>query len=573
MRVTAFLLFFLISLPAWADTAAKEVEVLPDLNDNPANTNILDEQLRKLGRRLTVLEEAGAGVVTGFDNPSASVGLTAVNGTATTALRSDAAPALSQGISPLWTGQHKFYPGAGDTIFGAGNVGIGSNVASTKLDVLGTIKQTGFQLTTNPSAGYLLVGTSAGVGTWMSATTLPIQNFWARTSPNVYPATITDNIGVGTSLPNNKFTVYGNVGIGSSDISNGITALKGGSLAYGYAVANITTPSQANRIYSSGEGALAGGYTKDNGCGGQDTYDQQIEARGNGSVALGLAQAGCGSGGAGTMLASGNGAFAMGAVVSSIQTTSTLTASVSGAMAVGYSSGGDITASGLGSFAGGRATGTEGVGNASITSSGNGSFAYGYAIQGNSSISAGGTGGVAMGYADGGKTLSAGDASNPGSMAFGHNVQVLGTDAIGIGTGLVNTTSGSFMVGFQRNPTLYVDRINVGIGTRTPTTTLDTIGTIKASVDVKVGSNSVCQSDGTNCPFGGGGWTDDGTVVRLSNGSDNVGIGTVTPGYPLDLNGRFRTNTGLCVRDVGTGTYYPVNISAGVLTVGAGGGC
>ena len=41
-------------------------------------------------------------------NPGASVGLSAVNGTATTYMRSDAAPALSQAIAPTWTGNHNF---------------------------------------------------------------------------------------------------------------------------------------------------------------------------------------------------------------------------------------------------------------------------------------------------------------------------------------------------------------------------------------------------------------------------------------------------------------------------------
>lgn len=41
-------------------------------------------------------------------NPTASVGLTAVNGVATTFLRSDGAPALSQAIVPTWTGTHSF---------------------------------------------------------------------------------------------------------------------------------------------------------------------------------------------------------------------------------------------------------------------------------------------------------------------------------------------------------------------------------------------------------------------------------------------------------------------------------
>lgn len=41
-----------------------------------------------------------------FANPTASVGLSAVNGSAGTAMRSDAAPALDQSIAPTWTGVH-----------------------------------------------------------------------------------------------------------------------------------------------------------------------------------------------------------------------------------------------------------------------------------------------------------------------------------------------------------------------------------------------------------------------------------------------------------------------------------
>ena len=46
-------------------------------------------------------------------NPSASVGLSAVDGSATTFLRSDGAPALSQAISPTWTGNHTFSAASG----------------------------------------------------------------------------------------------------------------------------------------------------------------------------------------------------------------------------------------------------------------------------------------------------------------------------------------------------------------------------------------------------------------------------------------------------------------------------
>lgn len=43
-----------------------------------------------------------------FANPAASIGLAAINGTASTAMRSDAAPALNVGIVPTWTAQHTF---------------------------------------------------------------------------------------------------------------------------------------------------------------------------------------------------------------------------------------------------------------------------------------------------------------------------------------------------------------------------------------------------------------------------------------------------------------------------------
>lgn len=49
-----------------------------------------------------------SGGVTGLANPTGTVGLTTVNGTATTAMRSDAAPALSQAIAPTWTGVHTY---------------------------------------------------------------------------------------------------------------------------------------------------------------------------------------------------------------------------------------------------------------------------------------------------------------------------------------------------------------------------------------------------------------------------------------------------------------------------------
>lgn len=54
------------------------------------------------------------GSFSGFANPTAIIGLTAINGSATTAMRSDAAPPLSQAISPTMTGNWAFNPAAGN---------------------------------------------------------------------------------------------------------------------------------------------------------------------------------------------------------------------------------------------------------------------------------------------------------------------------------------------------------------------------------------------------------------------------------------------------------------------------
>jgi hypothetical protein len=56
----------------------------------------------------TGIQDGGPTCGVSSANPSATIGLTAVNGTASTFMRSDAAPAISQAISPTWTGNHTF---------------------------------------------------------------------------------------------------------------------------------------------------------------------------------------------------------------------------------------------------------------------------------------------------------------------------------------------------------------------------------------------------------------------------------------------------------------------------------
>lgn len=93
----------------------------------------------------------------GFANPSATIGLTAVNGSAITATRSDGAPALSQAIVPTWTGIHTF---SATPVFSAG-ISVTGNVVAT-----GTLSGSNFNGFANPSAS---IGLSAVNGTAITA--------------------------------------------------------------------------------------------------------------------------------------------------------------------------------------------------------------------------------------------------------------------------------------------------------------------------------------------------------------------------------------------------------------------
>ena len=106
-------------------------------------------------------------------NPTGTIGLTAVNGSATSGMRSDGAPALSQAIVPTWTGKHTF----SDSIVGAsqrlsGNLNIAGNLA----DVGGVTARgliftsgTGLQISGTASTEDLLVNNSSSSANHHSA--------------------------------------------------------------------------------------------------------------------------------------------------------------------------------------------------------------------------------------------------------------------------------------------------------------------------------------------------------------------------------------------------------------------
>jgi hypothetical protein len=113
---------------------------------------------------------------------------------------------------------------------GGGNVGINSAWPGTALDVSGTGRMTGFQLTGNGAAsGSVMVSSAVGVGTWMATSTLPsatVNNAAANdvtfyngvntlTGNGVFQFTGT-NVGIGTTTPAGALVIMsGNVGIGT----------------------------------------------------------------------------------------------------------------------------------------------------------------------------------------------------------------------------------------------------------------------------------------------------------------------------------------------------------------------
>lgn len=94
---------------------------------------------------------ANTAVTVGSANPTGTIGLTAVNGTATTFMTSDSAPALSQAIVPTWTGAHIW---SASTTFNGTSVFGGSatfNAAFSATSTAGFSGAVSFTSTTNPT--------------------------------------------------------------------------------------------------------------------------------------------------------------------------------------------------------------------------------------------------------------------------------------------------------------------------------------------------------------------------------------------------------------------------------------
>jgi len=79
--------------------------------------------------------------------------------------------------------------------------------------------------------------------------------------------------------------------------------------------------------------------------------------------------------------------------------------------------------------------------------------------------------------------------------------------------------AGKALIEFEDEATDNINLMNanVGIGNTAPTVELDVTGSIHASTAIKIGSNYVCESDGTNCSGGTAKSADGDTIIDTAN--------------------------------------------------------
>ncbi len=98
-----------------------------------------------------------------------------------------------------------------------GNLGIGTMTPSSKLDVNGVAKMTGFKLPTGAANGYVLTSDGDGDGSWVPPSAIADSD-WIIDVNDMYSGA-SGNVGIGTDGPQEKLHVAGDDTIGTIQVS------------------------------------------------------------------------------------------------------------------------------------------------------------------------------------------------------------------------------------------------------------------------------------------------------------------------------------------------------------------
>jgi len=212
-----------------------------------------------------------ASAATTFANPTGTSGLTAINGVLTTAMRSDAAPAISQTIAPTWSGLHIFTGGITTTgattlSFGADataqTINLGTGAAAKTIAIGSTNGGTGTGSVSITSDGNTSINTGTGSGNINIGRTTNTTTI-TGTTVNINSGTSTGTITLGGSGGTNTTPQVISIGNNASgtktiNIGNGIgsgtTNINAGT---GGIVLSGINPTAAGIITNSSTGLLS----------------------------------------------------------------------------------------------------------------------------------------------------------------------------------------------------------------------------------------------------------------------------------------------------------------------------